>query len=228
MAQRVGPGVWMIGRYSPFEVGAWVLEHGGEAALLEAPPYQAGRPRPWDDCLAFVNGKNLEVKWILFTHAHMDHTFGLQFYRRAFPRARVLAHVSFLSWFRRNAFDEIFYADERCLDLGGEPLLLLHAPKHSPQDCLVFFRGCMCSGDWSLGEAPDCNRSVPPEKKIDSLRRLDSFLRKHAYHVHTVFSAHGNEFRHNVDLSMLVDGMIRYWTRRSREKGNGRKGRRRR
>lgn len=211
MAEQVCPGIHLLGRYSPYKCGCWVLEHGGEAAILEMPPGQEGRAPAWDDADRFVRERGLEVRWLLLSHTHIDHTFGFPFFRRRFREARMLVHRSFLEWYRRAAFDDVFYADERELSLGGELLWLMHAPKHSPEDTLVFFRGAVCTGDWSLGAWPDCNPLVEADEKVASLERVRESLVRKDYRVHLAFSAHGDEIRRDLDFLALLDEMLAYW-----------------
>ena len=213
MAEKICEGIWLLGRYSPFGVGVFILENGGEGALLEMPPYQMGAPKPWEDAKTLAEELNINIKWILLTHAHIDHTYGFPHFRHAFPKARVVAHRSFLEWYRRSAFDDIFYYDVKEMSLAGEPLFLLHAPKHSPQDLLIIYRGAVCTGDWTLGPVPEANPLVSPIEKLRTINRVREFLEKRDYYIHTAFSAHANEFRRNVDFPKLLDEMYDFWNK---------------
>jgi len=209
--KRIADGVYLVGRYSPYQVGAWVLSHRGEAALLEMPPGQAGFPKPWVECQRFCKKEGLTVRWLLLSHGHIDHTFGFPEYRRRFRDARLLVHRSFLDWYRRDLFDEVFSTTYREISLGGEPLILLHAPKHSPQDTLVIFRGTVCTGDWSLGRHPDCNPLITSREKVQSLDLVERFLDERDYRIHLAYSAHGNEIRRDIDFRAFVADMKDYW-----------------
>ena len=68
MIKQICDGVWLLGRYSPYEVGVWVFEHNGEAAIMEAPPYTIGEPFPWTEAKTFCQEKNLQVKYHVFSH----------------------------------------------------------------------------------------------------------------------------------------------------------------
>ena len=48
-----------------------------------------------------------------------------------------------------------------CLHLGGEPLWLVKAPKHSRTDVVTVFRGVAMTGDIELGMLRSVNREVP-------------------------------------------------------------------
>lgn len=211
MAEQICDGIWLLGRYSPYEVGVWILEHNGEAAIMEAPPYTIGQPFPWTEAKAFCKERDLEVKYHIFTHTHIDHMNGYPYFKRTFPKADSIVHISFLEWYRAAYFNEVFPEREKELSLGGEPLFLVHAPKHSPEDLLIFFRGAVCTGDWALGSVSDCNPLVSPKIKVKTMGRVKRFLEKANYHVHTAFSAHGNEFRHDIDFVGLLTEMEEYW-----------------
>lgn len=209
---EVEPGIRLLGRYGPYECGAWLLESGGECALFEQ-PFEREFSKAARDGARLVRKEGWTPRFVLSSHSHLDHTGALGFYRIAFPTARFLAHRSFREWFYPWAYDRYFETASLELDLGGEPLLLVHAPKHSPDDTLLFFRGCCLSGDWAWGPWPDSNPLVPAETKIHSLRFVSRYLRERNYHVHSIFSSHANEGRRDVDFHGLLEETTAYWER---------------
>jgi hydroxyacylglutathione hydrolase len=212
--QWVSDGVAFLGRFRPCSVGCWVLHHGGEAAILEMPPSRARRRPPWSAARAFLRRHDLRPKFMLTSHVHWDHLGGYPGFRRTFPRVPFLAHESFLRHVRFPPGDHVMTGSETTLDLGGEPLIVLHAPKHSPTDLLVIFRGTVATGDWSLGRAPDCNGLVPKPTKVAAMTHARDTLHRRGYGVHTAFSAHANETRRGIDFAGLLDDMIGWWARR--------------
>ena len=89
------------------------------------------------------------------------------------------------------------------IHLGGESVWLIKAPKHSPSDTIVVFRGVAMTGDIELGTVDSANREVSSDVKAASMKFLRSFQDRTGYYVHTVISAHLNDFRQGVDWPLL-------------------------
>jgi glyoxylase-like metal-dependent hydrolase (beta-lactamase superfamily II) len=202
-------GVYLIGRYNYLQTGVWLLAHGGEAAVLELPPTSlvgfASAADPAADAANAARELGVEVRYLLCTHTHHDHFSATTFrqMRERFPRAEAVLQSGF-----RQAADGAprtqYFDDRFALAVGGEPLHLLHAPKHSPTDTLVLFRGAACTGDWELGTVRTVNERVPVETRLRSCARVVEFVREANYRVHRVYSVHANDRREGVDFPALV------------------------
>jgi hypothetical protein len=204
-------GIYLVGQFNWFRTGCWLLVHGGEAAVLEMPPYGLTRPGPAEAVrLAAAAFSIPAVKHLLCTHAHLDH-FSRRTYRAlraAFPHAEPCLQRGFRG--RLGGAPGVRYFDEVLrLELAGEPLFLVHAPKHSRTDTMVVFRGAACTGDWELGtlrSVHDWTRlwAVPRARKLQAIDRMERFQQDHHYHIHRVFSVHANDRREGVDFPRLM------------------------
>jgi hydroxyacylglutathione hydrolase len=87
---------------------------------------------------------------------------------------------------------------DRLLDLGGEPVWLIKAPKHSPDDMVTVFRGIAMTGDIETRTLDSVNGEVPLRTRRKSMKWLASFQERTGYHVHTTVSAHLNSVRRAV------------------------------
>ena len=184
------PGWHLIGAFpdhEPDDVGCWLLEHDGEALLLEVP--EGLTVADVQDALRRIGSPRL--KFVTASHDHEDHldVDVWEALKRAFPAATFL-HSSAVK-------------GERSLDLGGESLWLLKAPKHSRSDVATVFRGVAMTGDIELGMLESVNDEVPAAIKRKSMARLQSFCERMEYHVHSIVSAHLNDVRTNVDCRAL-------------------------
>lgn len=202
-------GVYLVGRYNALQTGVWLLAHGGHAAVLELPPTGivglGSEANPARDVAALADELGVAVKYILCTHAHHDHFGAITFrqMREQFPRAETVLQ----SGFHKLADDEpsaAYFDDHYSLFIGGEPLYLLHAPKHSLTDTMVIFRGAVCTGDWELNTIRTVNESVPVETRLRSCDRVIEFVRLMNYHIHRVYSVHANDRREGVDFPALI------------------------
>jgi glyoxylase-like metal-dependent hydrolase (beta-lactamase superfamily II) len=202
-------GVCLVGRFGFLKTGCWLLVHGHEAAVLEMPPAGWGEPTPAEAVQSALAGSPVRVTHLLCTHAHADHFSAATFhaFRAAFPDARPCLHVGF----RRHIGSEygVWYFDHEAeLHLGGEPLHLVHAPKHSGTDTMVIFRGTACTGDWELGMLRSVHDwagwGVPKDRKLESIARMEWWPAEKEYHIHRVYSVHANDRRDGVDFPALM------------------------
>jgi hydroxyacylglutathione hydrolase len=203
-------GVYLVGRYNYLQTGVWLLAHNGEAAVLEVPPTSLvggwWGADPAEDAARAAHELGANVKYLLCTHTHHDHfsTATFRRMRERFPRAEPVLQDGF----RRVAEEPgvRYFAEHYLLFVGGEPLHLLHAPKHSQTDTIVIFRGAACTGDWELGTVRTVNERVPVETRLQSCDRVIEFVRAADYRVHRVYSVHANDRREGVDFPALIAG----------------------
>lgn len=202
-------GVYLVGRYNYLQTGVWLLAHNGEAAVLEVPPTSlvgsGFSADPTADVANAARELGVAVTHILCTHTHHDHFSATTFsqMRERFPYAEPVLYRGF----RTSAGDDdaIRYFDsEATLFIGGEPLHLLHMPKHSLTDTFVIFRGAACTGDWELNTIRTVNERVPVETRFRSCERAIEFVRGLNYRVHSVYSVHANDRRTGVDFEALM------------------------
>lgn len=207
------PGIAKLGPFGPYNNSVWLFWHKGEAAVCEMPPYRRGKERPpWSAVQSFLQERQLALKYAMISHAHFDHCQSLMRFRSTFPETEFVAHQSQANtrvvWrLSRGApvFDTVFDGDLTMLALGGEPLILMHAPKHSHSDIFTVFRGTAMTGDWFLGDLKDCNALVDPALKIRSVERVQTWLRRLNYSVNRAFSGHGDCLYYDVNFQQLLE-----------------------
>ncbi len=202
-------GVALIGQFNWLRTGCWLLHHRDECAILEMPPC-FGRPRPADVAREASTWASARVKYLLCTHAHWDHFSAATWrgLRDAFPDAETWLQRGFQGP-QRDAPGVRYFDDSARLDLAGEPLYLVHAPKHSATDTMVIFRGSACTGDWELGTLRSVHDwtwlwAVPEARKLESIARMERFEAETGYHVGRVYSVHANDRREGVDFASLM------------------------
>jgi hypothetical protein len=164
--------------HEPDDVGSWLLVHDGEALLLEVPP--GVTPEIVSEALDELGAT---LRFVTASHEHDDHldedAWGALF--SAFPGAKFIRP------------DNV--KGDRLIRLGGEPVWLVKAPKHSSTDVVTVFRGVAMTGDVELGMLESVNDEVPAATRRRSMRRLGEFQDRADYHVHSIVSAHLNDVR---------------------------------
>jgi hydroxyacylglutathione hydrolase len=184
-------GWCLIGKFpldDPGGVGSWLLVHGGEAVLLEVP-----EGLTVDEVKSAVDRSGATLRWATASHEHWDHLDEdvWKALQEAFPKVRFL-HPSKVR-------------GDRMLMLGGEPLWLIKAPKHSTCDVVAVFRGVAMTGDIETGTLDSVTEEVPLRTRKRSMQRLREFQERCGYHVHSTVSAHLNSVRTSVNWPELFE-----------------------
>lgn len=134
---------------------------------------------------------SLNLRFVTASHAHDDHLDPEVWNAMidAYPDADYLSP------------DEI--EADRYIELAGEPLWLVKAPKHSRDDIVTIFRGVAMTGDIELGVLESVNREVSKKTKAASMDHLRSFQDRTGYRINAIVSAHLNDLRKKVNWSDL-------------------------
>jgi hydroxyacylglutathione hydrolase len=205
-------GVYLLGRYEWFGTGCWLLEHNGEAAIVELPPYNPQfQESPASKAYHVCKKNKYRVKYILCTHTHIDHLNAgtARAMQEAFPDAEVHVQRGF-EGVNHGFHQPYFFDHESNLDLGGEALHLVHAPKHSMTDTMIIFKGVIIAGDWELNTLKSSHDDkpryrVPNDVKLRSIERMQRFQHEKNYRIHKLFSVHANDRRENIDFNALME-----------------------
>jgi hydroxyacylglutathione hydrolase len=181
----------LIGAYpdhEPGDVGSWLLVHDGEALLLEVPEGLAVQ-----DVTYSLGRLGATLRYVTASHDHFDHLDPEVWdaLAAAFPDTEFI-HPSEVR-------------GDRLLHVGGEPVWLVKAPKHSLTDMVTVFRGVAMTGDIELGMLESVNDEVPSATRRRSMRRLREFQDRTGYHVHSIVSAHLNDVRLSVNWPDLFE-----------------------
>lgn len=92
--EKMADGVFLVGRHSFFEVGAWVLESGGECAVMEMPLPTEGKASPALQVRQFITDMGWKCRYLLLSHPHLDHVASIDEYVSVFPEAQFPVHFS--------------------------------------------------------------------------------------------------------------------------------------
>jgi glyoxylase-like metal-dependent hydrolase (beta-lactamase superfamily II) len=187
------PGWRLLGAFPDHEpdgVGAWLLHNDGEALLLEIPPGLTV-----NDVAAGLASIGAGLRYVTASHLHEDHLNidGWNELQEAFHGTHFMRPT------------EAKVGSDILINLGGEPLWLIKAPKHSPSDTVTVFRGVAMTGDLELGTLDSVNREVSRATKAASMDYLRGFEDRTGCRVHTIVSAHLNDFRQGVNWRGLFE-----------------------
>jgi hydroxyacylglutathione hydrolase len=195
--------------------GTWILHNGKSCAIVETPPKEIdGETVPAELVAKCIAERGLTPVLLTVTHGHWDHVDGISAYWDVltdFPDMKLLCHESIfdIAPKLKNYFDS-FNDDIYETNIEGEPLYLIHAPKHSTSDVMVVFRGTMITGDWWLNWGDPNWNKVPPATSIKSIDRILDFMRNTKYNITRLFSSHANDFRYGVNAEAVMLETRRY------------------
>ena len=132
-----------------------------------------------DRVLAQVQADGMEVKLILLTHAHFDHTGGVAALHKALPDVPVYLHPADAALLGTNVFPAIGvptvpYGEGDTLKLGSLTISVLHTPGHTPGGVCLKVEDALFTGDTlfqgSMGRTDFAGGSY--EEIMASLKRL--------------------------------------------------------
>jgi hypothetical protein len=178
-------GWHLIGTFpdgEPGDVGSWLLVNNGEALLLECPPGLSV-----EAVESALEHTGASLRYVAASHDHDDDLdpAAWEALIKAFPIVEFI-HPSKVS-------------GDQLLRVGGEPLWLIKAPKHSWTDVVTVFRGVAMTGDIELGTLASLTHEVYCKTKMESMAWLRGFQDRAGSHVHSVVSAHLKDVRLEVN-----------------------------
>ncbi|MBM4141262.1 MAG: MBL fold metallo-hydrolase [Nitrospira sp.] len=146
-----------------------------------------------DRILELINENNFKVKYILCTHAHLDHVGAVPDIKKE-TGAKIVIHRDEYEIYKRASEQaaiwgyeldplpepEIFISDGDKLEIGNLKLEVLHTPGHSPGGICLYGEGILITGDTlfagSVGRTDFYGGDI--EKLKRSFKRLMSLSNK--------------------------------------------------
>lgn len=131
-------------------------KEGGHGALFDPPP-------DFDRYIELVTRHNLKIDYIIVTHGHTDHTWGVDEAKKQ-TGAKIVAHAL-------NPVDaELQVGDGDTLELGSLSLRILHTPGHSDDSICILGKDKLITGDLLfVGKVGGTDFGENARKEYDSL-----------------------------------------------------------
>ena len=110
---------------------------------------------PVTELADLIDKEQLDLQYIMLTHAHGDHTAGLGFFREKYPDAKLVASRAErkMLYNRDRSFGtggitaDIETKDGDTLDVGNIHLKFIDCPGHTPGGMSIYTDGVLFSGD---------------------------------------------------------------------------------
>lgn len=145
--------------FNAFQENTFVVSNGSDAVIFDPGCYTREEEAA---LFAYINENALEVKAILFTHAHIDHILGASFCLDKFKAPAYLhvadhptwesvksyAHVYGFENYKEVATPEYALNDQQILQFGNLQFKVFYTPGHAPGH-VVFYHdsGFVINGD---------------------------------------------------------------------------------
>jgi hydroxyacylglutathione hydrolase len=115
-----------------------------------------------NEIIRFVREQNLNLKYVINTHHHMDHIAGNEDIRSSF-NAKVVAHK--LAKSRK----DISVADGDTIRIGKVAIKVIHTPGHTPDGICLLADGKLLTGDTLF--VGECGRTDLPDGSSEDMYR---------------------------------------------------------
>jgi hydroxyacylglutathione hydrolase len=146
---------------------AFIVDPGGESQRL----------------LNYVNENNIQVEYIILTHGHGDHTGGIDYFQKAIPNLKVIAHEEekeLLEDYKLNYSKatsgrpisvkvDQYVADGDTLKVGNLELLFLFTPGHTQGGMCIYVGDSLFSGDTLFAQS--VGRTDFPKSSFTALKK---------------------------------------------------------
>ena len=104
----------------------------------------------------FLKSKNLELRYIINTHHHMDHTLKNEKLKELYPKAEIIVSEDYIDRNDTNAYVKVSDGSE--IELGNISLKFLLTPGHTPDGlCMIVNNKAILTGDTLFID--DCGRA---------------------------------------------------------------------
>jgi glyoxylase-like metal-dependent hydrolase (beta-lactamase superfamily II) len=137
--------------FNPFQENTFVLSNAkNECIIIDAGCYFEEEKK---ELLSFIQAKKYTPIYLLNTHAHLDHVFGLHFLKQQFPTVPFLLHErelpvlnSFIAVTKNYGVPadappqpDTFINEKSEIFFGDEKIKILFTPGHSPGSLSFYF-----------------------------------------------------------------------------------------
>lgn len=147
--------------FNHFLVNTYILQSENNDSLLIDPA--CSNKQEEESLASLIEEKKSIIKYIIFTHTHIDHIAGAEFAKKNYPDAVLMMHKDanplyqhadnfcLVMGFENQTLPEVdqFIDENNSIDIGGEKLNILHTPGHANGSICLYNQkdGFIITGD---------------------------------------------------------------------------------
>lgn len=188
--------------FNPFMTNCYLCHDQGEAVLVDA---SCDGEAECAEVMDIIEEKNLDVRHLLLTHAHVDHIFGCRYFEEQFGQ-RFCAHEGAVPFIERadeqaTAFGvevdppsvpTTLLSEGDTVSFGDVTLEVLHTPGHSPDSISFVDRGSRqaLTGDVLFQNSIGRTQGLPETSRTQLMNSITEVLLPLGDDV-TIYPGHG-------------------------------------
>jgi hydroxyacylglutathione hydrolase len=145
--------------FNAFQENTFVVSYGSDAVIFDPGCYSKEEESA---LFTYINENALEVKAILFTHAHIDHILGASFCSNKFQAPAYLHAADHMTWESVKSYAHVYgfhnykaadipqftLEDQQVIEFGNLQFKVFHAPGHAPGHVVFYHEsGFVINGD---------------------------------------------------------------------------------
>lgn len=163
------------------------------------------------DVRDYIQRHGVSLDYIILTHEHFDHCWGVNYLLEYFPSARLIATRGCAEWVQMpsNYFNQLYFDSDEMYQIskvdiiaedirwkmmwGDVPMVFISTPGHSDKGMCIEIGGCLFTGDTVLYRTKPLLNKRLGASKTDLKKSIDKIY--HSYPGNTkVFPGHGDAF----------------------------------
>ena len=190
---------------TPVPSNTYLLVDGDRCVVIDP-----GTKEQADVC-DYIQSRNFTLDYIILTHEHFDHCWGVNYLLECFPTAQLVTTRLCSEWVQTpfNYFNQLYFNSDEMYQIGkvdvivedfdwkimwGDiPIVFINTPGHSDKGMCIEIGGCLFTGDTVLYQTKPLLKKRYGASKADLKKSIDKIY--HSYPGDTkVFPGHGNPF----------------------------------
>lgn len=159
----------------------------------------------------YIQAHRLTLDYIILTHEHFDHCWGVNYLKETSPQAKVVATRLCAEWVQTpmNYFNQLYYNSDEMYQIekvdvivedvdwklmwDGVPIVFVSTPGHTNKGMCIDIGGCLFTGDTILYQTKPHLKKRYGASKYELKNSIDNIY--HSYSGGTkVFPGHGEPF----------------------------------
>ena len=163
------------------------------------------------DVRDYIQSQELTLDYIILTHEHFDHCWGVNYLLEHFPACKTVATRRCAEWVEKpwNYFNQLYYNSDEMYQIkkvnliaedldwkllwGDVPLVFIDTPGHSDKGMCIELGGCLFTGDTILYRTQPLLKKKYGASKKDLRQSIEKIYRSYPGDT-KVFPGHGELF----------------------------------
>jgi len=136
--------------FNNFLVNTYLASSENKETILIDPAFSTSFEQ--EKIMQIIKNEELKIKYIIFTHTHVDHICGCEFIKNLYPKVPIMMHKDALLLYQKYnqyssimgfkeqqlPFVEFYIEDNQEIKIGNDVFSILHTPGHAPGSICIY------------------------------------------------------------------------------------------